>query len=460
MARTLILCALLIVLPIAGRADEGPRADRTVVRMNVQAMPAPKPALRIQLLPQLKEMSPGNPIQGYMKCFMEQQNFFYGKSALDNREKWATMPLKDLPLKELRDHGKFALSQADTAARLDRPDWQVLPALRKDGVTTILPDLHPMRRLALALQVRFRAQVAERRFDAALVTARTMFALARHLDQHPTPIGNLVGLSVAHLALGPLEEMLQQSGCPNLYWALTNLPRPLVGFRNGLQGEPVTFLGEFSRFDVSTPLDEAGLARVAERLQVMREVGAPGSAKMDVRAWLARRAGDPAIVRAARARLVAAGLDEARLKKLLAAQLILLDEKRAFEERRDEGARWLAMPYWQAETARKAEKPDGGTLFAALRTSWAKMHRNQARLEQRIALLRHVEAIRLYAAAHEGKLPARLSDVPVPLPVDPFTGKAVLYKVEGKRAILTGTPPRAEEKNPLFNVQYEVAVTR
>ena len=72
--------------------------------------------------------------------------------------------------------------------------------------------------------------VAERHFDDAIRTAKTMFALARHLGEHPTEVADLVGLWVAHLCLGTLEEMVQQPGCPNLYWALTDLPLPAGGF--------------------------------------------------------------------------------------------------------------------------------------------------------------------------------------------------------------------------------------
>ena len=90
----------------------------------------------------------------------------------------------------------------------------------------LIPDVQQLRPLASALKVRFRAEVALGRFDDALRTAKTMFAMSRHLGEHPTFVGNLVGIAVAHVAIGPLEEMLEQPGCPNLYWALTNLPRP------------------------------------------------------------------------------------------------------------------------------------------------------------------------------------------------------------------------------------------
>ena len=84
-----------------------------------------------------------------------------------------------------------------------------------------------------------RAEVALGRFDDALRTAKTMFAMSRHLGEHPTFIGNLVGIAIANTAIGPLEEMLEQPGCPNLYWALTNLPNPLVSLDKGMEGERV-----------------------------------------------------------------------------------------------------------------------------------------------------------------------------------------------------------------------------
>ncbi len=82
----------------------------------------------------------------------------------------------------------------------------------------------------------------------------------------------------------------------------------------------------------------------------------------------------------------------------------------------------------------------------------------QGRVDQRIALLRHVEALRLYAAEHDGTLPAKLCEVPVPLPVDPFTGKPFRYEVTGNTAHLRGTPPAGKETDTTFNIHYEVTI--
>ena len=88
------------------------------------------------------------------------------------------------------------------------------------------------------------------------------------------------------------------------------------------------------------------------------------------------------------------------------------------------------------------------------------MRRAQGRLDQRIALLRHVEALRLYAAERNGTLPLKLSEVPVPLPDDPFTGKPFRYEVNGNTAHLRGTPPAGMEKEPAYNVHYEVTLQK
>jgi hypothetical protein len=81
-------------------------------------------------------------------------------------------------------------------------------------------------------------------------------------------------------------------------------------------------------------------------------------------------------------------------------------------------------------------------------------------LEQRIALLRHIEAIRLYVAEHQGKLPEKLSDITVPLPVDPFTGKPFRYVLDGTTAHLRGNPPRGVESIAVYNLHYEITIRK
>ena len=68
-------------------------------------------------------------------------------------------------------------------------------------------------------------------------------------------------------------------------------------------------------------------------------------------------------------------------------------------------------------------------------------------MEQRIGLLRHVEALRLHAAEHDGKVPGELSEVRRPLPDDPVTGKPFRYELKGATVHLRGSPPAGDENN-------------
>ncbi len=44
----------------------------TLIRLTVDPMLAPQPALRYLLLPELRELTPGNPIANYLKCLLDQ----------------------------------------------------------------------------------------------------------------------------------------------------------------------------------------------------------------------------------------------------------------------------------------------------------------------------------------------------------------------------------------------------
>jgi hypothetical protein len=432
--------------------------------MKVGPMPAPKPALKYQLLPEVRELSPGNSAQNYLKCFAEQRNFYFGKEAVAERARYLSMPLAELPAEKLLDYGGAGLRQADWAARLDRADWQVLHRVQNDGVNAPPAEIGLLQLLAPALQVRFRAQVAGGHFDDATRTAKTMFAFAHHLGDYPATTANLLGLAVAQRAVGTLEEMVQQPSCPNLYWALSDLPCPLVDLRNGIQGDRSMTIAELAPLRDDVPMTDEQLERFVSRLSgklgFAREQS--GEAPRNLRTGLTARVKDGEKVRAARARLVAAGGAEELLAKFPPAQIILLDDRRDYEIRRDDAMKLLALACWQIDgMAGTAQPGNGGEgLFAELLPDVVSCRREQGLLEQRIALLRHVEALRLFAADHDGHLPETLAQVPLPLPFDPFTGKPFFYKVESTTATFRGTAPRGEEQNPCFNVRYEVTMRK
>jgi hypothetical protein len=460
MARTLAPCALVLLLagPVTTRAAPAPDPTETVIRLQVSPMAASRPALKYQLLPELRETYPGQVVHNFLKCYAEQHNLFFNKDTVEKREKYLVMPLADLPLKELRDYGGNAVKQAHYAARLDTVDWQILSIIRRDGMYTLLPEIQQMRTLAAVLKVRFRVEVAERRFDDAIRTAKTIFALGRALGDHPTLISGLVGVAVCYVGIGPLEEMIGQPGCPNLYWALTNLPQPLVDYRKGVQGERFILGVDLAALDDPAPKGAEELKRVVVRL---REVFRFENPKQDAAEYVAEKAADAAHVKAARKRLTDVGLPAKHVAAYLPEQVVLVDEKLTYEAERDEVAKAALLPHHEMERVLagvKVKKAEEGLLLGFV-PSTMKVKLSHTRLAQRLAMLRVVEALRLHAA-EKGAFPATLADVQVPLPADQFTGKAFEYKLEGGKAHLKGAVPAGYEKNGSFNVRYELTLRK
>jgi hypothetical protein len=453
----------LVALAMAA-GPSSPGTKETAVRLYVRPMAAPKPAMTYQLLPDVGELNPGNAAQDYLKCFMEQRIFFYSKQGVAQRTRYQKMTLIELRTEKLQEYGGNALRQADWAARLDTLDWQALRRIRDGGTGVLPPELGPLQLLAEHLQIRFRSEVAGQRFDDAIRTAKTMLTLSRHLGEHPTEVADMVGLWVGHLGLATLEEMVQQPACPNLYWALTDLPCPLVDLRKGVQGERILVVADLRPLRDDAPMTDAELdafvGRLSGMLNFAREQA--GLSPRSVRTRLHARTRDEGRVAAARRRLMDAGRARDLVQKLPPAQVILLDEKRDYEIQRDDRIKLLALPIWEIESVagceERASEADG--VFADLLPQIVKLRRTQAQLEQQIALLRHVEALRLHAAEHDGKLPARLADVSVPLPVDPANGKPFVYAVEGTTAHIRGGSLRGKEPEPGCGAHYEVILRK
>ncbi len=79
------------------------------------------------------------------------------------------------------------------------------------------------------------------------------------------------------------------------------------------------------------------------------------------------------------------------------------------------------------------------------------------RADRQLAMLRIEEAIRLHAHAHLGELPKSLEAInEVPIPLDPLTGKAFLYRVEKGAAIVETPPdPPSVSENPVQRRRQE-----
>ncbi len=144
-------------------------------------------------------------------------------------------------------------------------------------------------------------------------------------------------------------------------------------------------------------------------------------------------------------------------------------ELRLYDRWMDDYCKLYNLPYWQArprlarvdqEMREAKQQRFEGVLAHQVVPALQRVLQSQARLDRRIALLRTIEALRLHAAAHGGKLPDSLDDLrDVPLPADPFTGKAFFYtRRPNGQGILEGPPPPGEEANEGNAIRYEITL--
>jgi hypothetical protein len=477
MRRSLAPAALLPLLALGappasrGQTPSAPPApEPPAVRLAVEPMAAPEPVLAYRLLPELRDRSTGNALLLYYRAFSpEWSGYRRDEKLMERVQKAAEGPLKDVPREELRWLlTSKMLQEVDRGARRSYCDWELLDRIRQDGLGLVLPDVHPMRVFSTLLLLRARLELLEGLYDQAARTLQTHLQLARDMGRGPTLIQTLVGLAVANQALNVVEDWVQQPGAPNLYWALTDLPRPLVGLRNGLQGERVVIDSLLPGFrDMlarrkAAPVPAASLHADLAKYRSYLE-GTP-DARLELLAMGLRTYPE------AKRFLRSQGWSAEEVEALPALQVVLLYQVHHYDVLYDEVRAAADLPYPEAvkrldrvmESLRQEVQRaggHGGSLAALLIPAPQRVLNRHAALERRLAALRCVEAVRLHAVAHGGKPPARLADVrEVPVPRDPYTGEEFDYRADGDRFVLTGRP-LAGDPLAQFNVlRYEVTV--
>jgi len=431
------------------------------VKLVLHPAAEPRPALKYLLLPPVIDRRPGNAAVLYGKVTAEQQQFFGDKELWEKIVKWIDTPLKSFPKEEARgplSGGPFKF--LDRAARCEYVDWQ-LPLREEPFYQILLPELQQTRQFGRMLAAKARLHVAEGEFDKAVHTLQTGYALGRHVGQGQTLINGLIGMAISRMMCKQVETLIQHPGAPNLYWALTNLPDPLVDMRPGIETEwAMIYLSypELRNLKDQDYTPEQWRTRLNKiTTDIMSLTGdAPGIRSELLTAALALK-GYPMAKQA----LIDQGFKPDEVEAMPVPKVVLLHTMRTYEELRDDLFKWFAVPYYQAQEGmdkaegnlrdgrRREVIPFASILLPAIKAA----HFAGARDERSIAVLRVVEAIRLYGATHDGNLPDTLSDIAeVPIPIDPTTGEPFVYQRTGKTAVLES--PGGERQGLRYEITF------
>lgn len=460
------LIALLCLVTWPG-AMQAPASSQKIV-ISPQAVPSP--AFRYVLLPPLKDLNTGNAVQHYYRCFSPDAMYYYRQPAFyESIKAWLKTPYeqaarKGLPsssqLKKTNDLGEdepvpatreelstFQQStfydEIDKAARRTYAEWDYLASMKEHGMMLQLPDLQGVRLLGEIVQIRARLAVMEGEHDRAIHHLQTGLAMAQHLNQANILVNSLTGIGIARNMTKVIEELIQTPGAPNMYWALTNLPQPLLDLRQAYAGDRLAIeylVGDPKQLEERILTKEEMNDLVQKKLkQLLRMDGlVTNELSMIVLKEYPR----------AKTWLLEKGRSAADVEKMTATQAVLLFAMSRYQILADEIAKSFTMPFSErlafaqgfvekVKTLRVQQDMSyflGFHFIAYYPNVWVAAYD----VDRDITLLRCIELLRHYAAGHQRKLPASWDEVKdLPIPVDPVTGKRLTYQLVGDHAIIT-----------------------
>jgi len=490
---------VLAILSAAQAADAPAKTDKPaktveptkpaieVIPVTIHPAAAPNPALKYHLLPTFLESTPGDAVPLYAKALVEHMETWRGicdealyskksSSDLDNVEKWLETPLDKLPRDRVRklvdSFGGSVKSQLELAVRREHCNWDA-PLRQGHVFEVLLPEVREFRHMARIVALRARLQIAEGKYTDALASLQTGYSMARQVAEQPFVVTNLVGTVIAGMMSDQLLTLCQQPGSPNLYWSITELPSPWIDRWRSVRAE---YDGAYLQWPELQAIRHAPYApeqwnRVLQKVvsETVRYEMLDGGRHLSDKELAARSARVLAralkAVPKSKADLIAPGHTQKDLDAMPPAQIVLVHALETYDRLRDDLLKWWHLPYWQAqegieaadrnlESAKKRElipmpsailPTASSPLFAFVAT------------DRQLAAIRCIEALRLYAATHDGNLPATLDEIKdVPIPLNPVTGKAFGYHLEGKTAVLDAEGGLTKIPRP----QYRVTVAK
>lgn len=455
------------------------------VRMTVTPSTFPDPLLRCRLNVMSTEKEPGNAMPLYVEALAE-FNRVLNRSMEDvyQSEEYRKLdPHKDWQAVQKLKFNAFPLyphwspdAQGETTFEDERLLYQKLSkvyelmekASRKryydwsdtfefKGIETLLPNIQDARALARYLWGKAYWEIRSGNYAEAAKTIRIGLTLGEHIrDSSPynVLVTQLVGIAITGIFQGQIEHLMTQPDAPNLYPALTQLFIPGDSLVQSMYAERSFVLPRLTGFDFDG-IDQAGPEECREILTNLFTTFLVGTGSPPPE-WMGTEWGrslmDSAICLAGyphgKDRLLKQGRSEEEIEKLSAYQIVapmILEEiKRVF----DIMYVVTAFPRGESHTAivmdedRLRDPTHPGRIFLHLfipATSSAKtaFYRQQQTYDR----LKIIEALRYYAAVHDGKLPETLDDIKeVPVPkIDPMTGKPYQYRRDGKTAFIDYT---------------------
>ena len=510
--------------------NHDPNEYKRTIRFEVPAIGESRPALRYRLFPPRFACKLGNAAPIYRKAFAmageleekdadryeSMQLFIRGEKG--RKEWWGeeNIPEALSPEEQRRffeDYREF-FSLLDEAALCAECDWE----LSTEDLSWHQGESDTKRFFATGavsgmLEIRTCYAVEQDDIELAIRSVRTLYAFASHLQKIPMVIHAILSGTFCRNATSCVSKLIASGKSPNLYWALTQIPRFMNGYCQAVESGRNYFFSLYPQLkEVDNPardedheywheFGEKFLVDIQgcmgpETFEAMQfddddTLSKEEAIEQERQRWLewAKEEtlkdnpdafevfkkmiypADPRTILDELLTIKQAVLDwgypPERIERLCDEHLVAIYAVRAHEELFDEITKWDALDYLTFQSSSEARQARLFSTAESYGTKLAHMIANMigceayrevfVSAEQELDALRVIEALRLYAASHGGRLPKKLDKIEdVPVPLDPRTREPFQYKLkktpEGEMGVLKFN------SEPLWEYRYELRI--
>jgi hypothetical protein len=452
----------------------------SIYKLTVSPAKQASPAFKYRLVLPPHETVPGNSITHYLRSDGEKSlsnPWKYAEKESDNKVyDWLSLETKtaDIPLDKLKACSEgfdgYVENHIRRAAMCRDADWGIaVEDFRgRETIEFLLPSVQQTRQIARALMLQNRLAVIEKRYDDAVDLLRMTYKLGRDVNEMGFLVTSLVGTAEVGMANVGALHLIAGEDSPNLYWALQELPTPIIDQRRSLRLEASMSLRLFPELMNIENVDYSDDQWKKLLMKYTKEVGEY------MTMFQSSNIGSPndnvgmysfgfglAGYASAKQRMIERGYDSDKVASMSVSQVILTDAILDIRYFAQEQEKVFYLPYpearafadrWDKEIQKQESTMRLGAVVAGLlspaafnvRTAVAK---RQAQLNLMIA----IESLRHHAAVH-GSLPKTLKDLELPVRNNPMTGEAFNYSLESGKAVLT------YDAGPYQTQRYEISI--
>jgi hypothetical protein len=452
----IVAIAALLAAPALGRPGVTPAPKRYSV--TVGSAPRVSRALEATLMPAPLGKSGGDAAPLYFQAMLvisalpqEEQRL------LDELSRAEPARFEVGSAMRIVERVRSAFDLVELATRREQCDWAT--SLKERGVGVFVPEAAHVRLLGAALGAKARLEILTGERDDGLRTIAWGLALARHVSRGPTILQSVVALAIADRMADQIELYAQMDGAPSLYWALTELGERPVDVSHAIRSE--RFILDYEAASLNDI--DAGRVAPAEAMRVMTPLLYPEPGPR-MSGWRAV-AEASAVYPAARADLLSRGVAKEQVDAWPVAYVSMRYHVHRYLQLRDDLFKWAELPRWQAwrgleaaqaEVERAKSRGEGAALLEMM-PDIAELTRSAAAVERRFAMLRTIEAIRLWMGENPGMAVTSLATISgTPLPIDPVTGGEFAYSMDSATGVLRGPAPGGSAAMRSEEMEYRV----